>query len=168
MQRDKTYQLYQVILDLGKQINSLLVIHPYKVTSEIYQHYQKRDALYRDGKDIKLDFGITPVSFRFVGVTDDYASIYDLVTKVIYTAVDQTSQALLNKENNSDVKDQLINSINNAQLFYPEGFIVPSGLLSMFRDQSTIHAISFTLAENGVGRLADMLKAGKYNLTHTD
>lgn len=168
MQREKTYQLYQIMLDLGKQINSLLVIHPYKVTYKMYQYYAKRDAIYREGKDIKLDFGITPVSFRFAGVTDDYGSIYDLVTKIIYTAVDQTSQALLNKENNEKVKQQLIQSINNAQLFYPEGFIVPSGMLSMFREQSTIHAINFDLAEHGVGRLADMIKAGKYNLTHTD
>lgn len=168
MQRNKTYQLYQIMLDLGKNINSLLVIHPYKVTDKMYQHYAKRDALYREGKDIKLDFGITPVSFRFVGVTDDYGSIYDLVTKIIYTAVDQTSQALLNKENNENVKQQLIQSINNAQLFYPEGFIVPSDLLRMFKKQSSTHAISFNLAEHGVGRLADMIKAGKYNLTHTE
>lgn len=168
MQRDKTYQLYQVMLDLGKQIDSILVINPFKVSETIFKHYQTRKAIYREGADIKLDFGITSVSFRFVGVTDDYNSLYDLVTKIIYTAVDQTSQALLNKENNSDIKDQLINSINNAQLFYPEGFIVPSEILRMFQKQPSTHAISFTLAENGVGRLADMLKAGKYNLTHND
>lgn len=168
MQRDKTYQLYQVMLDLGQHIDSILVINPFKVNETIFNHYQARKAIYREGSDIKLDFGITSVSFRFVGVTDDYNSLYDLVTKIIYTAVDQTSQALLNKENNSDIKDQLINSINNAQLFYPEGFIVPSEILRMFQKQPSTHAISFTLAENGVGRLADMLKAGKYNLTHTD
>lgn len=168
MVKTNKYQVYQVLLDIGQNINGILVINPAKISEEMYHHFIKSKAIYQRNHDITLDFGVTNVSFRFAGITDSYLDIYDLVTKMIFTAVDQTSTGLMVKEEQAKAKQALINSVNQTELYLPNDMILPSGLAQMFQNSATIHRINFDLAQKGIGRLADMLKAGNYNLTHID
>lgn len=159
-------EVYQVLLDVGQHLPGILVINPHKLDQKTYNYHKDNHEIYSRMHDIQLDFGISPNSFRFAGITDSYMDVYDLVVKMIDIAVDQTSKGLMINNKMTNPKPELIQSVNETNLYVPIGFPLPTGLAQMFRDPSTIHPINFKLPQ--VGRLANILKAGTYNLNHVD
>ena len=164
----KKVDVYQILLDIGLHIPGILLINPAEIDEKTYYYHKENGQIYGLQNDIRLDFGIgSRGNFRFAGITDDYLAIYDLVTKMISTAVDQTSEGLsLGSGKKINPKPQLIDSVNKTNLYAPIGFPLPINLSKMFRDPSTVHYIDMTLPT--VGRLSEMLKAGNYNLNHID
>lgn len=158
--------VYQVLLDIGQHLSGILVINPKQIDEKIYDYHKQNHEIYTRFNDIQLDFGISRNSFRFSGITDNYMDVYDLVVKMIDIAVDQTSKGLMVNNKMTNPKPELIQSVNDTNLYVPIGFPIPAGLAKMFRDPSTVHTINFQLPQ--VGRLADIIKAGNYNLTHID
>lgn len=158
--------VYQVLLDIGQHIPGILVVNPKQLDKKTYDYHKQNHEVYTRFHDIQLDFGISNNSFRFAGITDNYMDIYDLVVKMIDIAVDQTSKGLMINNKMTDPKPELIQSVNDTNLYVPVGFPLPTGLSKMFRDPSTVHSIDFKLPQ--VGRLANIIKAGNYNLTHID
>lgn len=160
--------VYQIILDIGLHIPGILLINPAKIDEKTYYYHKENNQIYGLQNDIRLDFGVgSRGNFRFAGITDNYLAIYDLVTKMISTAVDQTSEGLsLGSGKKINPKPQLIDSVNKTNLYVPIGFPLPGNLSKMFRDPSTVHYIDMTLPT--VGRLSEILKAGNYNLNHID
>lgn len=159
-------RVYQVLLDIGTQIPGILVINPQNISQQLYQRRRKQNEIYSRMHDIQLDFGISPNSYRFAGITDAYNDIYDLVIKMIDCAVDSTSKGLQIKGKNKMLRPELIQSVDASNLYVPKGFIIPTGLTQMFRNPATVHEIDFSLPQ--VGRLANIIKAGTYNLFHED
>lgn len=159
-------RVYQVLLDIGTHIPGILVINPHDISQELYQKRCQQNEIYSRMHDIQLDFGISSNSYRFAGITDAYNDIFDLVVKMIDTAVDATSKGLQIKGKNKMLRPELIKSVDASNLYVPKGFIIPTGLSQMFRNPATVHEIDFSLPQ--VGRLANIITAGTYNLLHED
>ena len=86
----KKIDVYQILLDIGLHIPGILLINPAEIDEKTYSYHKENGQIYGLQNDIRLDFGIgSRGNFRFAGITDDYLAIYDLVTKMISTAVDQ-------------------------------------------------------------------------------
>lgn len=166
MAKNQQINIYQVLLDIGQHIPGILVINPQKIDEKTYNYHKENHEIYSQLHDIQLDFGISSNSFRFAGITDNYLDIYDLVVKMIDTSVDQTSKGLMVNGKMTDPRPELIDSVNQTNLYVPMGFPIPTGLSHMFRDPSTVHQINFSLPQ--VGRLANIIKAGNFNLKHID
>lgn len=162
----KKIDVYQVLLDVGRQIPGILVINPQKIDEKTYEYHKKNGEIYNQHHDVQLDFGIGKNNFRFAGLTDNYLDLYDLAVKMIGTSVDQTSKGLIVNGKQTEARKDLIWSVDHTNLYVPIGFPIPTGLSRMFVDPSTVHAIDFSLPQ--VGRLADIIKAGNYNLFNID
>lgn len=154
---NNTEQIYSVLLDVGKGINAILSIYPIEVTEDEYNELVKLNKIFKLNHDIVLDFGYSDVGVRFSGLTDNYVAIDDLVAKMITTSIDSTK---------ANEKDDFMKSLDNAKLIVPPSFIMPPNLAKMFNNEFMVARIPYDRAINGVGRLAQMLKAVTYNVKH--
>ena len=163
---EKKIDVYQVLLDVGRQIPGILVINPQKIDEKTYEYHKKNGEIYTRHHDIHLSFGIGTNNYRFMGMTDNYLDIFDLILKMIDTSADQISKGLIVDGKQMEAQKELTWSVNHTNLYAPIGFPTPPGLTKLFTDPRTIHAIDFSLPQ--VGRLADIIKAGNYNLFNID
>ena len=173
MNRTNTIPLYQILYDVGVQQTGYLVINPLKVDETKYHDLLKRKRIFHQGSDIYMDFGITKHTFRFSLLTDEYLSIAEIVSRMIVTSLDTYKKGidLTDLKSSAPDNDQLNEtnpdlrrSVDNTQLFLPEGMIMPSGLATLFVDSTTVHYYHKSLPQ--VGRLGDILYAGNYSFEH--
>ena len=57
-------------------------------------------------------------------------------------------------------------SIDQSMLIVSPDFVVPSEVLKMYQNTNSVSRITFNNAKNGVGRLADVVKAHQINLQY--
>ena len=156
LQQKLTEPVYGVDLDYGVGINGLLVIYQYQTDSHALEILEENHLLYGIENTSGFPFGRTMNGFRIQCQTTDYNAIADLVAKMVVKGVESTSKLKGASEYQK--------SIDHSLLIVSPDFVIPSEVLKMYQNVNSVSRISFKNAKNGVGRLADIVKAHQINL----
>ena len=158
LQQKLTEPVYGVDLDFGVAINGLLVIYQYRTDSHALEILKENNLLYGIEDTSGFPYGRTRVGFRMQCQTTDYNAIADLVAKMVVKGVESTSKL------KGAVEYQ--KSIDQSLLIVSPDFVIPSEVLKMYQNVNSVSRITFENAKNGVGRLADIVKAHQMNLQY--
>ena len=158
LQQKLTEPIYGVDLDYGAGINGLLVIYQYQTDAHALEILEKSHLLYGIENESGFPFGRTMTGFRMQCQTTDYNAIADLVAKMVVKGVESTSKL--------QGASECQKSIDQSLLIVSPDFVVPSEVLKMYQNVNSVSRITFENAKNGVGRLADIVKAHQMNLQY--
>ena len=158
LQQKMTEPVYGVDLDYGVGINGLLVIYQYQTTSHALEVLQENNLLYGIENESGFPFGRSLIGFRMQCQTTNYNAIADLVAKMVVKGVESTSKLKGASEYQK--------SIDQSLLIVSPDFVIPSEVLKMYQNVNSVSRITFNNAKNGVGRLADVVKAHQINLQY--
>ncbi|MCV3756148.1 hypothetical protein OF390_09300, partial [Limosilactobacillus fermentum] len=123
----------------------------HKVLFRIYTNYT-------DITESGFPFGRTMTGFRMQCQTTNYNAIADLVSKMVVKGVESTSKLKGASEYQK--------STDQSLLIVSPDFVIPSEILKMYQNVNSFSRITFNDAKNGVGRLADIVKAHQINLQY--
>ena len=96
--------------------------------------------------------------FRMQCQTTNYNAIADLVSKMVVKGAESTSKLKGASEYQK--------STDQSLLIVSPDFVIPSEILKMYQNVNSFSRITFNDAKNGVGRLADIIKAHQMNLQY--
>lgn len=156
LQQKLTEPVYGVDLDYGVAINGLLVIYQYQTDSHALEILEENNLLYGIEDKSGFPFGRTMTGFRTQCQTTDYNAIADLVAKMVVKGVESTSKL--------EGAGEYQKSIDQSLLIVSPDFVIPNEVLKMYQNVNSVSRITFNDAKNGVGRLADIVKAHQINL----